>query len=189
MQEHHQEHPAKSLLVLLAAALLAGCAVVPAEPVPLVSRPYGPAYYYYYYPDSNYVYPHHFFPGSPAAYPPPPPPRVAIPRALHSIYFDPDQSALRPDAVLALNENLEWFRQNPGRKVVIQGNCDPRASREHNLGLGQRRAHTAREYLLGLGVDAALLETASHGKDRPSCHEKSESCWQRERRVDFQPMP
>jgi peptidoglycan-associated lipoprotein len=177
----------KILPVLLAAALLAGCAVVPTEPVPVAYYPYGPAYSYY--PCPNYVYPYHVFYGSPAPYPPPPPPRVAGPHALHSIYFDPNQSALRPDAVLALNENLEWFRQNPGRKVMIQANCDPRASREHNLGLGQRRADAAKGYLVGLGVEAALLETVSHGKDRPSCHEKSESCWQRDRRVDFHPTP
>ena len=90
---------------------------------------------------------------------------------------------------MTLQKNLEWFRQNPGRKVSIQGNCDPRATEKYNLVLGQKRADAAKRYLVGLGVDAALLETLSRGKLRPSCHEKEESCWARERRVDFEPMP
>ena len=72
---------------------------------------------------------------------------------------------------------------------MIQGNCDPRASGEYNLVLGQSRADATKKYLVGLGVDAALLKTVSYGNERPSCEEKDESCWAKERRVDFQPTP
>jgi peptidoglycan-associated lipoprotein len=88
-----------------------------------------------------------------------------------------------------LKKNLEWFRQNSGRKVSIQGNCDPRATEKHNLALGKKRADAAKNYLVGLGVDEALLETFSYGEDRPSCKENDESCWAQERRVDFKPIP
>jgi len=119
--------------------------------------------------------------------PPPPPPRPAA--LLKPIYFDLNKSVIRPDAAETLKRDLEWFRQNQGRKVMIQGNCDPRATESYNLALGQRRAEAAKQYLVGLGVDSRLLETVSHGKDRPSCEAKDESCWAKERRVDFQPMP
>jgi outer membrane protein OmpA-like peptidoglycan-associated protein len=129
------------------------------------------------------------------AYPPPPPgysqsfPRQATAVAsLQPIYFDLNKSAIRPDAAITLKNNVEWFRQNPGRKVSIQGNCDPRATEKYNLALGQKRADAAKRYLVSLGVDGVLLETLSHGKYRPSCREKEESCWARERRVDFEPM-
>lgn len=141
-------------------------------------------------------------PPEPAAPPaeepaPPPPPAVEAAPAeqpgpaavLQPIYFDLNKSKIRPDAAETLKQNLEWFKQNPDKKVSIQGNCDPRASKKYNHALGQRRAKAAKMYLVGLGVDAALLQTVSYGKDKPSCEEKNESCWSKERRVDFEPMP
>jgi len=197
----------KILFAFLASMLLAGCAVVPAAPPRAAYYPYGPTYYYsppgpyYYYPGPYYAYPSYPYYARPAPYPPPPPPAVRPPAlpppaaqpapaaVLRPIYFDLNKSILRPDAEKTLRENLEWFRQNPGKKVTIQGNCDPRASGEYNLALGQRRAEATKKYLVGLGVDAALLQTVSYGNDRPSCEEKDESCWTKERRVDFHPMP
>ena len=73
--------------------------------------------------------------------------------------------------------------------MSIQGNCDPRATEQYNLALGRKRADATKNYLVGLGVDAELLETVSYGEDRPSCQENDESCWAQERRVDFKPMP
>jgi peptidoglycan-associated lipoprotein len=209
----HERRTMKILLALLASVLLAGCAVVPMAPAPPAYYRYGPTYYYYpgryyYYPGPYYDYPYYPFYGRPAPVPPPPPPppSAAPPRPLappppapaaqpapaailRPIYFDLNESGIRPDAEKTLKENLEWFRQNPGRKVVIQGNCDPRASGEYNLVLGQRRADATKKYLVGLGVDVALLKTVSYGNERPSCEEKDESCWAKERRVDFRPMP
>jgi len=173
----------------------------------------GPYYYYYYGP--YYAYPYSPYYGRPAPVPPPPPPppSAAPPRApapppsanappppaptaqaapaalLRPIYFDLNKSVIRSDAEETLKENLGWFTQNRGRKVMIQGNCDPRASGEYNLVLGQSRADATKKYLVRLGVEAALLTTLSYGNDRPSCAERDESCWAKERRVDFQPVP
>ncbi len=177
-------------------------------PAPPAYYRYGPTYYYYagryyYYPGPYYVYPYYPFYGRPAPVPPPSPapPRAPAPlppapaaqpapaAVLRPIYFDLNKSVIRPDAEKTLKENLEWFRQNPGRRVMIQGNCDPRASGEYNLFLGQSRSDATKKYLVGLGIDAALLKTVSYGNERPSCEEKDESCWTKERRVDFKPMP
>lgn len=124
--------------------------------------------------------------------PPPPPPyaqsRPVQPSSqsvLQPIYFDLNKSEIRPDAAWTLRRNLEWFRQNPGIRVSVQGNSDPRASEQYNLELGQRRAEAAKSYLVKLGVNPGLLETVSHGQYRPVCRERDESCWARERRVDF----
>jgi len=116
--------------------------------------------------------------------------RQAAPAALlRPIYFDHNKCAITRDAEETLKGNLEWFRQNPGRKVKIAGNCDPNASGKYNLILGQGRADAVRKYLVGLGVDESLLKTVSYGNERPSCDERDESCWAKERRVDFQPIP
>jgi len=119
--------------------------------------------------------------------PPPPPPAAAA--ILQPIYFDLNKSDIRPDAADTLRKNIEWFRRNPGRRVSIEGNCDPRATEMYNLALGKKRAEAARDYLVSLGVDKALLETFSYGKDRARCKERDESCWAQERRVDFKPIP
>jgi peptidoglycan-associated lipoprotein len=109
--------------------------------------------------------------------------------ALQPIYFDLNKSVIRPDAAATLKGNLGWFNQNQDRKVRIEGNCDPRGTKKYNRALGRRRADATKKYLVGLGVNAGLLQTVSYGKDRPCCKEKGESCWAKERRVDFEPMP
>jgi peptidoglycan-associated lipoprotein len=108
---------------------------------------------------------------------------------LKPIHFDLNKSVIRPDAAETLKGNLEWFKQNPDRKLRIEGNCDPRGTKKYNRALGQRRADATKKYLVGLGVNAELLQTVSYGKDRPICKEKDESCWVKERRVDSEPMP
>jgi peptidoglycan-associated lipoprotein len=123
------------------------------------------------------------------ASPKPPPPQPTPATVLQPIYFDLNKSDIRSDAARTLKNNLEWFKQNPGRKVSIEGNCDPRATEMYNLALGKKRADAAKKYLVSLGVDEALLEAFSYGKDRPSCKENDESCWAQERRVDFKPIP
>jgi len=122
-------------------------------------------------------------------YPKSSPPQPTLTAVLQPIYFDLNKSDIRSDSARTLKKNLEWFRQNPGRRVSIQGNCDPRATEKYNLALGRKRADAAKGYLVGLGVDAELLETFSYGEDRPSCEENDESCWAQERRADFKPIP
>jgi peptidoglycan-associated lipoprotein len=124
---------------------------------------------------------------APAPAPVPPPPGPAA--VLQPIYFDLNKSVITPDAAETLKANLEWFRQNPDKKVRIEGNCDPRATKKYNHALGQRRADATKKYLAGLGVKAGLLETVSYGKDKPSCKTEDAACWAKERRVDFEPMP
>jgi len=68
---------------------------------------------------------------------------------------------------------------------VVEGHCDERGSAEYNLGLGDRRAQSAKDFLVQLGVPADKLRTISYGKERPVCTEANESCWQRNRRAHF----
>jgi peptidoglycan-associated lipoprotein len=68
---------------------------------------------------------------------------------------------------------------------VVEGHCDERGSAEYNLGLGDRRATSAKDFLVQLGVPADKLKTISYGKERPQCTENDESCWQKNRRAHF----
>ncbi|HEV2424962.1 MAG TPA: peptidoglycan-associated lipoprotein Pal [Terriglobia bacterium] len=102
--------------------------------------------------------------------------------AVQDIFFDYDSADLRPDAEQTLKTDATFLKGHPNAKVAIQGNCDQRGSEEYNLGLGQRRANAARDYLANLGVPASGMSTVSYGKDKPVCTENTEDCWQRNRR-------
>ena len=100
-------------------------------------------------------------------------------------YFELDKSDLRDDARAVLTKDAEFFRSYPQVKVSLEGQCDERGSTEYNLGLGQRRAEAAKNYLISLGISADRIETTSWGKERPFCTEHDESCWQQNRRAHF----
>jgi peptidoglycan-associated lipoprotein len=130
--------------------------------------------------------------------PPPPPPKAPVvtgaellSREAQDAYFDYDKSDLRDDARQALTRDADLlkriFQTDPNFKVVIEGNCDERGSAEYNLGLGDRRASAAKDFLVQLGVPADRLTTISYGKERPVCTEATEDCYQRNRHDHLAP--
>lgn len=114
-----------------------------------------------------------------------PPPAVPV-VILKDINFDFDKYNIRAGDAGILKADYEWFSQNPGRKVRIEGNCDERGTVEYNLALGQKRADSTRTHLIALGVDGGLLETVSYGKEKPFCREHNEECWAQNRRAHFE---
>ena len=104
---------------------------------------------------------------------------------LQPVYFDFDRSAIRDDARSVLRSNAEWLKANPTVQVRIEGNCDERGTIEYNQALGQRRASAAKKYLADLGIRSSRVKLISYGKERPSCTESTEECWQKNRRADF----
>ena len=81
----------------------------------------------------------------------PPPPEEPAEYSLEPIYFDFDKSNLTPDAKAILDKNAEWLSKNPTAKIRIEGNCDERGTNEYNMALGERRANSAKQYLVNLG--------------------------------------
>lgn len=114
-----------------------------------------------------------------------PPPPEAPEVTLDPIYFDFDKSNLKPDATATLHKNAEWLSKKTTAKIRIEGNCDERGTMEYNVALGERRANSAKHYLIKLGVAADRLTTVSYGKEKPICTEHNESCWSKNRRDDF----
>lgn len=104
---------------------------------------------------------------------------------MQPVYFDFDQAAIRSDARDAMKENAEWLKAKADATVRIEGNCDERGTIEYNQALGQRRAAAAKKYLTNLGINASRIKLISYGKERPSCSESAEDCWQQNRRADF----
>jgi peptidoglycan-associated lipoprotein len=124
--------------------------------------------------------------------PPPPPPVVHVPtiqelfdKGVKDAYFDYDKADVRTDARDALSQTAQFLRSNPQVKVVVEGHCDERGSTEYNLALGDRRAASAKQFLVSLGITADRMETVSYGKEKPFCSASTEECWQQNRRAHF----
>jgi peptidoglycan-associated lipoprotein len=104
-------------------------------------------------------------------------------QTIKDIHFDYDKSDIREDAKPLLNQAADFLKQQSGVKINVEGHCDERGSEEYNLGLGDRRANSAKTYLVNLGVAADRINTVSFGKEKPLCTEHSEGCWQQNRRA------
>jgi len=118
------------------------------------------------------------------------PTRARIDQLLAKIedaYFDYDKASLRADAMKALNadstELRDILKDYPDYKLMIEGHADERGSAEYNVALGDRRAATAKEYLVQVGIPATQLDVTSYGKERPACQDHNENCWQKNRRI------
>lgn len=81
------------------------------------------------------------------------------------VYFATNKYNLEPDAQVTLQRQAALLKIFPLVTVTVEGYCDERGTREYNLALGARRANTARNYLVALGVNGERLSTISYGKD------------------------
>jgi len=101
------------------------------------------------------------------------------------VYFDFDQSNIRADQKDRIEKNAQYLKDNTGAKIVIQGNCDERGTSEYNMALGERRAVSAKKYLVNLGVQGDRINTISYGEEKPLNHGHDELAWSQNRRDDF----
>jgi len=99
-----------------------------------------------------------------------------------TVFFDLDQHALRADAQVVLQKQAAWLQKFPAVKLVVEGHCDERGTREYNLALGERRANAVRNYLTSLGIPAARVQTISFGKEKPVVVGSNEQSWAQNRR-------
>lgn len=101
------------------------------------------------------------------------------------IYFDFDSSALGDMAKNVLSRKAEWLRMNTDASVIIEGHCDERGTSAYNIALGDRRAESAKAFLLDLGIDANQLSSISYGEERPVDSGMNDESWAKNRRAHF----
>ncbi len=104
------------------------------------------------------------------------------------IYFDFDQSELRPEYVDLLARHVAELSNNGRTTVRLEGHADERGSREYNIGLGERRSQSVRRMLLIQGASTGQISTVSFGEERPVAFGSDESSWQQNRRVEIKYM-
>ncbi len=101
------------------------------------------------------------------------------------VYYNFDSSDVSSDQVSRIEVNADFSKSNPALPIRIEGNSDPRGTNEYNMALGERRALSAKKYLVNLGVEEAKLTTVSYGEERMLLHGHDELSWAQNRRADF----
>jgi peptidoglycan-associated lipoprotein len=104
---------------------------------------------------------------------------------LKPVFYDLDSTELSQIAQQALQENAQILRKYAAWQITIEGHCDERGTPEYNLALGERRAITARDYLVSLGIPAARVKTVSYGKEFPFDPGHDDAAWSKNRRAHF----
>jgi len=165
----------KTLFAVVALALMYGCASTPE------TKPTEPA-----------VTP---------AQPPSPPPATEVkplpPTAVQgdslkdgtlgkrSVFYDLDKYDVKDEYRPLLQAHGKYLAEHRNAKMLVQGNCDERGSREYNIALGQRRSEGVKRMLVLMGATASQVESVSLGEEKPRCTDHTESCWSENRRSDM----
>ena len=104
---------------------------------------------------------------------------------LKPIFFEYDSAEMNDAGRGLLQANAAVLKKYPSWVVTIEGHCDERGTAEYNLALGERRAVSARTYLVSLGIDSGRLRTVSYGSEFPFDPAHQETAWGRNRRAHF----
>jgi peptidoglycan-associated lipoprotein len=99
------------------------------------------------------------------------------------VFFDTDRFNVDTEDQATLQRQAQWLARYPNTRVTVEGHADERGTRDYNLALGERRANSAKNYLITVGVDAARIQTVSYGKERPAAMGSDEQAWAQNRRA------
>ncbi len=104
------------------------------------------------------------------------------------VFFDYNSFDITEAAKSILNTQIEWLKSSPNIKIMVEGHCDERGTREYNIALGEKRALSAKNYLINGGVKAARIQIISYGKERPAYFGSSEDVYAKNRRAVVVPQ-
>ncbi|MGB7543957.1 MAG: peptidoglycan-associated lipoprotein Pal [Burkholderiales bacterium] len=102
-----------------------------------------------------------------------------------SVFYEYDKSDVKDEYRPMLQAHGKYLADHRTAKMLVQGNCDERGSREYNVALGQRRADGVKRTLMLMGGAEPQIESISLGEEKPRCAEHAESCWAQNRRSDM----
>ena len=101
---------------------------------------------------------------------------------LRDVFFGYDSWTISEEGRQALSRNAEWLRMHPAAQLKVEGHCDERGSSTYNFVLAEKRAKVILNYLSDLGIKRDRIIAVSYGKERPFCKDRSEACYQQNRR-------
>ena len=98
------------------------------------------------------------------------------------VFFATNESILTTASRDTLRKQATWLRKNSDINVVLEGHADERGTREYNLALGERRANSAKDYLMTHGISSNRISVLSYGKERPVDSGSNPLSWSKNRR-------
>lgn len=105
-----------------------------------------------------------------------------------NVQFAFDSYQIESSEEQKIKEVADYLKRNRNLRLVVDGHCDERGTREYNLSLGERRALAVRAYLISLGIEPERIQTRSFGEDQPLDPGHNESAWRQNRRAEFKIM-
>jgi peptidoglycan-associated lipoprotein len=98
------------------------------------------------------------------------------------VFFATNEIVLTTASRETLRKQATYLRKESSMNVVLEGHADERGTREYNLALGERRANSAKDYLMTYGISANRISVISYGKERPVDSGSSPLSWSKNRR-------
>ena len=98
------------------------------------------------------------------------------------VFFATNETVLTTASRETLRKQAGWLRKNAKINIVLEGHADERGTREYNLALGERRANSAKDYLMTYGISSNRISVLSYGKERPVDSGSSPLAWSKNRR-------
>ena len=98
------------------------------------------------------------------------------------VFFATNETVLTTASRETLRKQAAWLRKNSEITVVLEGHADERGTREYNLALGERRANSAKDYLMTYGISSDRISVLSYGKEKPVDSGSNPLAWSKNRR-------
>ena len=98
------------------------------------------------------------------------------------VFFATNETVLTTASRETLRAQAAWLRKNSSLNIVLEGHADERGTREYNLALGERRANSAKDYLMTYGISSNRISVLSYGKERPVDAGSNALAWSKNRR-------
>ena len=98
------------------------------------------------------------------------------------VFFATNETILTTASRDTLRKQAAWLRKNSSINVVLEGHADERGTREYNMALGERRANSAKDYLMTYGISSDRISVISYGKERPVDSGSNPLAWSKNRR-------
>jgi peptidoglycan-associated lipoprotein len=98
------------------------------------------------------------------------------------VFFATNETVLTTASRETLRKQAGWLRKNSDINVIVEGHADERGTREYNLALGERRANSAKDYLMTYGISSERISVLSYGKEKPVDSGSNPLAWSKNRR-------
>ena len=98
------------------------------------------------------------------------------------VFFATNETVLTTASRETLRKQAAWLRKNSKITIVLEGHADERGTREYNIAIGERRANSAKDYLMTYGISSDRISVLSYGKERPVDSGSNPLAWSKNRR-------